>query len=359
MVVSKTWWFYPKPPASLMLPRLSSFILLISLLALGQACTTEDIDPVVTLRIDSLRNGRLAENGGIGYLTASLNGKSKKDVTLRFSFTGTAVTSTDYTVSGSEMRIPAGETIGRLSLTALDNNLEGGDKSILVQVVSTDHVTALQGSPQNILISDDDRDTDGDGLVDALDDCPTDSGSIANHGCPPGFGLTINEVLYDPAAGTDGDANGDGVTDKYQDGFVELVNNSGTEQDLSGFIIADLDIASGTSTDRFTFPPNTRLGGKKALVVFGGGNPTGAFGGSLVLKVGTQFGLSMQNQDEKILIKDPQGHVILTFDSEALSNNPDESYTRNPDITGDFVQHGSVILGKLFSPGTKTDGSSF
>ena len=47
---------------------------------------------------------------------------------------------------------------------------------------------------------------------------------------------------------------------------------------------------------------------------------------------------------------------------EPLYNNPDESYTRNPDITGEnFEQHSSIATasGALFSPGHKSDGTDF
>jgi hypothetical protein len=59
---------------------------------------------------------------------------------------------------------------------------------------------------------------------------------------------------------------------------------------------------------------------------------------------------------------DSCGDVILTFDVEPLSNNPNESYTRNPDITGEtFEQHAGIASsnGALFSPGHKSDGTDF
>jgi hypothetical protein len=59
------------------------------------------------------------------------------------------------------------------------------------------------------------------------------------------------------------------------------------------------------------------------------------------------------------LVKDGQGNTLLTFNSNALSDNPNESYTRSPDVTGGFVQHTTVPPGKKFSPGTKVDGSAF
>ena len=67
-------------------------------------------------------------------------------------------------------------------------------------------------------------------------------------------------------------------------------------------------------------------------------------------------------QEILITMYDPQGNAFLTFDIEPLSNNPNESYTRNPDITGEtFEQHSAIATssGALFSPGYKLDGTDF
>ncbi|WP_246143068.1 lamin tail domain-containing protein [Tenacibaculum adriaticum] len=169
--------------------------------------------------------------------------------------------------------------------------------------------------------------------------------------------LIINEVLYDPPAGAAGDANGDGTRDATDDGFIEFVNTGATSLDVSGYMIYDNVIADGTRTLRHTIPSGTILPANGFLVVFGGGTPTGAFGGATVIADTGSAGLSLQNSGEIIEIENASGTVILTFDSDALSNNPDESYTRNPDITGDFVQHKDAVAGVLFSPGTFADGS--
>jgi hypothetical protein len=68
--------------------------------------------------------------------------------------------------------------------------------------------------------------------------------------------------------------------------------------------------------------------------------------------------LNLNNSSDTLTIKDEIGNTLIVFDIEALSNNPDESYTRIPDICGDFVQHNSLSNG-FFSPGTKVDGTSF
>jgi len=324
------------------------------------SCETDDIEPVVSISLDSISNNRVPENAGKAYLTFTLNGASKKDVTVSFSTSGTATKGTDFTMTESQIRIPAGKTTGTILIASLEDNLTEGDETVIITTTSVSNATRADLNATILTISDDDSDTDGDGLGDAEDGCPLDSGSVANGGCPPGFGLLINEVLYDPSAiGLTGDANGDGATDKYEDGFIEFFNNTSVSKNLSGFTISDIETATQTSTVRYTFPEGTVLQGKKALVIFGGGTPTGTFGGAMVLTVGNPAGLSMNNSAERIELADPLGNVILSFDSDALSNNPDESYTRNPDLTGAFVQHGTVPPGKLFSPGTKTDGTSF
>ena len=94
-------------------------------------------------------------------------------------------------------------------------------------------------------------------------------------------------------------------------------------------------------------------------IYFGGGTPTGSFGGALV-QTASEGQINMSNAGDFITLADASENVVLTFDVEPLSNNPNESYTRNPDLTGEFVQHAGVdeANGALFSPGTKLDGTS-
>ncbi len=168
--------------------------------------------------------------------------------------------------------------------------------------------------------------------------------------------IIINEVLYDPSnTSLNGDANGDGVYSQEGDAFIEIVNTGYTNFDISGYEIWD-DTTTGSLV--YTIPASTIIPPQGALVIFGGGTPTGSFGGAIVLADTGSAGLSLNNSGEVIAIKDAAGNVVLTFDSDALSDNPNESYTRNPDITGSFEQH-ATNTALLFSPGTKVDGSSF
>ncbi len=169
--------------------------------------------------------------------------------------------------------------------------------------------------------------------------------------------LVINEVLYDPSNNAlDGDANGDGTYDQEGDSFIEIYNSSSTNFDISGYEIWD-DTTSGSL--KFVFPANTFIPPNGVIVVFGSGPLVGNFGGAIVLSNDTSSnGLNLNNSGEVIAIRDANGSTVLTFDSDALSNNPNESYTRNPDITGAFEQHGDNTS-ILFSPGTRIDGTPF
>ena len=211
-----------------------------------------------------------------------------------------------------------------------------------------------------ISLLDDDSDSDGDGINDSDDDCPNEAGLPEYNGCSQPL-LIINEVLYDPSnSGLNGDANGDGVYAQDDDEFIEFVNLGGT-LDISGYTVSD------AAAIRHTFPTGTIISPGGVLVLFGGGNPTGTFGNAIVQTATTGL-LNMNNAGDFVTLYTNAGEVILTFDIEPLSNNPDESYSRYPDLNTEpdadgvlFYQHSSITesSGTLFSPGTKIDGSNF
>jgi len=161
-------------------------------------------------------------------------------------------------------------------------------------------------------------------------------------------GVVINEISADPDA-TAGDANGDGVVNTSEDEFVEIVNVSGADLDVSGWTISD---AVGV---RHTFPAGSTVTDDCAIVVFGGGTPSGQFGGAAVQASSTgQLGLN--NGGDTVTLDNGGGEIIsVAYGSEGGNN---QSLTRNPDITGEFVQH-TTVNGALFTPGARNDGSAF
>lgn len=163
----------------------------------------------------------------------------------------------------------------------------------------------------------------------------------------------INELHADPSASA-GDANGDGTINTSTDEFVEVVNNTGADVDVGGWTLSD---AVGV---RHTFPASTVIKNGCAFVVFGGGTPTGSFGGAVVQTASTgQTGFN--NSSETITLNDGVSNVA-TFTWGSETGN-DQSVTRDPDISGatPTVLH-TVATGSggtRFSPGTRIDGSQF
>ncbi|MBI9070566.1 MAG: endonuclease [Melioribacteraceae bacterium] len=162
--------------------------------------------------------------------------------------------------------------------------------------------------------------------------------------------IVINEILADPDA-TNGDANEDGSVSTGQDEFVEIYNNSNFDVNISGWTISD-EVGL-----RHTFPSGTIITANSCLVVFGGGTPTGDFGGALV-QTASSGTLGLNNTGDIVTISDGSDLAIsYTYGSEGGDN---QSLTRNPDITGTFVKHSTVSAanGKLFSPGFFNNGIS-
>jgi hypothetical protein len=308
--------------------------LLTSYAFIFNACETDDVPgmpnngPEVKL---SLSQQVISENGGTSDVIATLSATSTQDVTVFLAIGGTAIGGgVNYDISSEQIMITAGNISNSVTLTAIDDTAKDGNKSVIIDADNVEGGFTDGLQQQTLIIEDDD--------------------------VPAPISLLINEVLYDPPSGIEGDANGDGTREAQEDEFIEFINNSSQPLNMSGFEIYD-DDALAAGTPRHLFPSGTIVPAGKAIVVFGGGSPTGSFGGAIV-QTATDGILNMNNSGDFVTVKDASGNIIVTFDIEPLSNNPDESYTRNPDLTGEFEQH-ATNTSLLFSPGTKIDGSPF
>lgn len=185
-----------------------------------------------------------------------------------------------------------------------------------------------------------------------------------------GGDILINEVLADPpgAAATDliGDANHDGVRSSSDDEFVELVNSTSRDIDISGYQLLTRSSGAASDTLRHTFAAGTIVPARTAVVIFGGGSPNPAdpaFGGALILKASTG-GLSLSNTAGIVTLRDSAGAIANIFEyggATGLSGGSNQSLTRSPDITGAFTGHATAdgAGDRLFSPGTRVDGTPF
>ena len=330
-------------------------VFLLALLFIFSSCDTDDISPAVSLTVSS---SEISEDEGLTTITATLNSETNQEIIIPLAFSGTAIFGEDYISSESSLIISSGESSGSLSISSMQDNDIEEIESIIITIDSQGDII-LMTSSLTISILDDDADSDGDGINDSDDDCPNEAGVPEYNGCSQPL-LMINEVLYDPPSGISGDANGDGTREAQEDEFIEFVNLGGT-LDLSGYTVHD------NAQERHIFPQGTVLPSGGVLVLFGGGNPTGAFGNAIV-QTATNGILNMNNAGDFVTVYNPNGEVVLTFDIDPLSNNPDESYSRYPDLNTEpdsdgnlFYQHASIpdSGGTLFSPGTKVDGTNF
>lgn len=189
----------------------------------------------------------------------------------------------------------------------------------------------------------------------------TDGSNFDGSISEPGEGFIINEVLFDPASGDAGDANGDGTRSASEDEFIEFFNDTDQAVDLSGYMLFD-ETNLATMEARHVFPPGTVIPPRTAFVLFGGGTPSGSFGGAIVATSSTG-NMNLSNASDIITILDPSGSIFLSFDTSTdgmgLDFGADQSITRNPDITGNFVLQQDANAAFLFTPGTRNDGTSF
>ena len=171
--------------------------------------------------------------------------------------------------------------------------------------------------------------------------------------------LVINEYLADPPDTLAGDANGDGTRSASADEFIEILNRSGEPFDISGYKISDADAV------RHVFAAGTIVPPFEAVVVFGGGTPTGSFGNAaenhMVFRASTG-GLSLNNGGDTISLQDAQGHVVQQIKFGAAEGGASQSINRDPDGDGaTFTLHTIVAAdgSRLFSPGAKAAGQTF
>ena len=161
--------------------------------------------------------------------------------------------------------------------------------------------------------------------------------------------IFINEILADPPAGLSGDANGDGLTSSTQDEFVELLNNTNTFIDISGWLLKD------ALSTRHVFPSSTIMSPNQYLVVFGGGTPNLLGINWQIASSGT---LSLNNTSETVSLFDASSSLIDQIVYGSIGGH-DQSIVRWPEEPGsNFVLHSSIqeANGRKFSPGTNVNG---
>lgn len=162
--------------------------------------------------------------------------------------------------------------------------------------------------------------------------------------------ILINEILYDPAIGSD--ANGDGQFSVTGDEFIELANRGSFSISLLNWTLSD------TVGTRHTFG-NVFLDPGLGLVVFGGGTV------SITPPSGTQFfvansgSLGLNNGGDTVTLRNDLGNIVIDSVTYGSGEASDQSLTRSPDFfLGPLVPH-ETVSAFSFSPGLLVDGTNF
>lgn len=161
--------------------------------------------------------------------------------------------------------------------------------------------------------------------------------------------MVINEYLPVPQ----NDVNCDGVWSSTADEFIELVSRVSHTLDLSGVTISD------SAGIMHTFSSGTELEPNKVMVVFGAGTLSCSMPSGVKMQVASTGSLSLNDDSDVITIKNAAGTTIDQSDYSVTK--PDVSKNRDPELSGSFVEHDTILAanGRKSSPGTKADGNAF
>ncbi len=115
--------------------------------------TDDDPPPTVTL---GLAGSPMAEAGGTATVTATLSAVSGLPVTVCFAFSGAATPMADYTSSSDCITIPAGSISGSITLTAVQDTVDKGDETIVVDIDTVENGTENGTQTVTAVITNDD-----------------------------------------------------------------------------------------------------------------------------------------------------------------------------------------------------------
>jgi len=117
-------------------------------ITLTVATTTEGVAPPVTLSVD---NTTISENAGEAIVTATLTESMPFDATVTLTLTGTAQNTVDYNVSDTVITIPAGDTTGAITVTAINDAVNDNGETVILSI--TDTTMCVEETPQSVTVT--------------------------------------------------------------------------------------------------------------------------------------------------------------------------------------------------------------
>ena len=180
----------------------------------------------------------------------------------------------------------------------------------------------------------DTSDCNGNGILDNCDISDGTSNDNDGDGVPDecgNSGLVINEFGY--RVPEDFDGNGDGEAGDFSDEeYIEILNTTNDPIDIGNWSISD-----GFGV-RHIFETGTFVPANCGVLIFGGGEPSGALGGMQAF-IASSGGLGLNNGGDSIVLADASGisQDQFTYGSET---GEFRGFSRSPDGTGDFIYIG-------------------
>ena len=123
-----------------------------------QTITIIDDDSQIVNVTLSVSPSSIAEAGGVSTVSAILSAVSDQAVTVVLAASGTATGGgTDYTLSSSTITIPAGQTTGTTTVTAVQDVLDEVNETVVLDITDVVNGTENGTQQQTITIIDDDE----------------------------------------------------------------------------------------------------------------------------------------------------------------------------------------------------------
>ncbi len=146
--------------------------------------------PDVSLAVD---NAAILEASGVATFTATLSLVTTVDVTVDLEISGTATAGEDYNTSGSQITIAAGQTSGAITVTAVQDELDEADESVIVDIANVTGGNEAGGNQQaTTTITDDDEPVVPDVSLAVDNSAIDEAGGVAT------FTATLSETTTVP-----------------------------------------------------------------------------------------------------------------------------------------------------------------
>ena len=281
----------------------------------------EEDDPIPSVIISSSATSIAEDSSGTVTVTATLNIVQEKSTTINLTTSGTATSSSDYSISATNIVIDAGETTGSVTLSTVDNSLYEGSETVIIDISSVTGSNIVEVGAQRTTI------TITDSLAAPTVTLSSSASSVAENGSDLTLTATLNRQTF-------------------EDVTVTLTGTGTSTAGTDYASLSTITISAGSTTGTTTFNPtddSVYEGSETAIIAI-----TGVSGGDA-----TESG----TQSETITITDNETAPTVTLSTSASSvaeNGSDITLTAT--LSGATSEDVTVTL---TGTGTSTAGTDY